>query len=143
MRTILGLAAIAALSAPLPAAASDWWRVTTNDTSTAYIDIDSLKTDGPWIRAEHTLIYRSPSEQTRVKTVHARVEFNCPKRVSRYRLFRAIDLDGRELHNMTDPDDLAEHPAQKNTIGGDVLDFVCGISRERAVRVANPLTDRP
>lgn len=143
MRMILGFVAVAALSAPLPAAASDWWRVTSNDASTSYVDLDSVKADGPWVRVQQTMIYRTVSAETRVKTVHSTVEFNCLKRVSRYRLFRAIGADGGELHNMTDPDNLAEHAAQKNTVGGDVLDFVCGISRERAVRVANPLNDKP
>jgi hypothetical protein len=140
---ILGFAAAAALSAPLPAAASDWWRIGSNDASVSYVDLDSIKTNGPWLRADQTMIYRTVSAETRVKRVHSTAEFDCSRRISRYRLFRAIGADGGELHNMTDPDNLAEHAAQKNTVGGDVLDFVCGISRERAVRVANPLTDRP
>jgi hypothetical protein len=143
MRTILGFLAAAALSAPLPAAASDWWRAAGNETSRGYVDLDSLSTSGGWVRAQHMLIYRQASPSTKVKRVTAIVEFDCSRRISRYRQFIAYDETGGQLHNLTDPDNLADHAAEKGTIGGDVLDFVCGIGRERAVRVTNPLNDQP
>ncbi|MDF7776649.1 hypothetical protein P1X14_15435 [Sphingomonas sp. AOB5] len=142
MHAISGLIAAALLSAPMPAAAADWWRVVSNESGKTYIDLGSLKKTGTWTRVDQVMVYPVASPTTRVKSVATIVEFDCSRRVARYRLFRAQDDSGAELHNLTDPDQLAEHDAGKNTVGGDALDFVCNISRERAVRVANPFTDR-
>ncbi|MEZ0241997.1 MAG: surface-adhesin E family protein [Sphingomonas sp.] len=137
---MLAAAALAALLAPLPAAAQDWHRVGGRENGTQYIDLASIKPDGELLRANGVAVF-APVEgyegPARVVTI---AQFDCKASGIHFLRFEAYARDGALLEALDNPHE-GFVTASPGTPFGDSLDFVCNLDRSRAARVADPLKE--
>ena len=139
---ILALAA-AALLAPLPAAATDWYRIAGDEVADWYIDADKIEQNGQWTVAVQYTIYHNVSPETGVKRAWARIEFDCKARNMRASYFSAFGPEGDKLSDMAWPDDGKLHDLPANSPLERAANFVCGVDRSGAVKVEDPWPGEP
>lgn len=133
----------ALLLAPLPAQAQNWYRVWSGDQTRSYVDLDSLQVKGDLIVADSfSVILTPPDAANNVRWVLWTTEFRCSDRRGHFVRMVGLDADRIEIFAEDDPDHggyrAAEHDDATQT-----MDFVCGINRDKAVKVADPWTDEP
>lgn len=135
-------AALAVLLAPVPAAAQDWYRVGSKDNGTQYIDLASVKPDGDYLRANGVAIFSPPTENAKMARAVTIAQYDCKARTLHVLRFEAYGVDGAQLIALDDPE-AGFMSADKGTPFGMSLDFICNLDRSKAVRVADPLKDKP
>lgn len=140
MGWMIAAAAAAAMLAPLPAAAADWYRVSKGSIGTYYLDADSIVNNGQWTVARQVVVFDTVADGGG-KSSASDLEVDCAARAMRFVRFTLFDSANAELGKLDWPDERKLHPHTPGTIFGIVGDFICGGSRAEAVRVADPYTD--
>ena len=139
MKLILA-AALAALLAPLPAAAQDWYRISDSDIGVQYVDLASIKPDGDYLLASEFMALKTPMRG--FSFVATTIRYDC-----KARLVGLVRMEAfKSKTESTGPIPDAEQPLEAVTAGspGDAaLTFVCNVDRKGGVRVQDPWTDKP
>jgi hypothetical protein len=142
VRTSILSAALIAIFAPLPAMAQDWHRVMTNPLATQYVDLASIKPVGGELFANEVTVFRTTLGDTNAKYIVTTAHYDCKRRRVLFQSFEAFDENRVSLEKSAGPDkDYIE--ATPDSPAASALDFVCNTNRGGAVRVADPMKDKP
>lgn len=133
------LLAAALLLAPLPAAAQDWHRLAPiRENSYAFVDLDSVETQGDLLVAT-TLNTRMPVvPETNFRWIWLRAEYDCAGNRARILEFKAYDPDRKLAVELDRPDGDGFRPALPDTDAAKLMDFICARDRGGAVKVSDP-----
>ncbi|MEZ0241995.1 MAG: surface-adhesin E family protein [Sphingomonas sp.] len=136
-------AALAALLAPLPAAAQKWYRVADGTETRSYIDLDSIRPEGELLVAQTFSVLLTPTPGSPVHWVLTTTAFDCKGHRGRLDLVIGYDAKRGEVFNRPNFDGGKFRPHGPGTDSVNMSDFVCNVARENAVLVADPWTDEP
>lgn len=142
MRKPILAATLIAAFAPLPAMAQDWYRVTTNPVATQYVDLASIKPVGDQLFANEVTVFRTTLGDTNAKYIVTTAHYDCKRRRVLFQSFEAFDEGRVSLEKSSGPDkDYVD--GTPDSPAASALDFVCNTNRGGAVRIADPMKDKP
>ena len=148
--------AVAALLAPLPAAAQTvslpsvadhlpvtpaWYRLPAAGDTRTYIDLANIRSEGDVRIATNISLMLGDDADNPIRWVEAVMEYDCAARKGHFLEIKGYDKD-RALVGRNGPDD-AWRSAAPGTDAANSIDFVCGQNREASVQVADPWADAP
>lgn len=88
------------------------------------VTVDLGSVSGSDVRQAHTIV----AARSRGELIHTTTEFNCASRQTRRTLVDVRTPNGERVDSYV-PNDLSWRDARAGSVGGDILDWVCGFSQ--------------
>jgi hypothetical protein len=138
---ILAGAAFAALLAPLPAAAQDWYRLERGDAGVQYIDLSSIRPEDGYLSASAFMVLDAPMRgYTYFATT---MQYDCKARAVRLMRMVAYQSKDSSTGDIANAAEQEFGPVNPGSPGDAAMNYVCNLDRSHAVKVQDPWTDKP
>lgn len=144
MRLMPAALAIAALLAPLPASAEDWFRLKpVSGIGYNFVDLDSVHKQGEFIVAQSISVHMPVIPGTQFRWMWIEAEYDCDAGAAHFLKVKGFGEDRGLISEFSEPMGSTFVPARSGSDGETITNFVCNADREGAVRVSDPWTVLP
>jgi len=142
MRIFAAATLFAAMLAPLPAAAQQWYRINVSALGVQYVDLDSIVPDGAVLRGSEFTVLRMKLGNGDFKYIATVMQYDCKGRSVRLLTMEGFDAKNVSSGPFADAEEDAFGPVEPGSPGAVALDFVCGTDRSKGVAVTDPRKDK-